>query len=458
MLGTQNGRLFYGGEDGHLNEVNFEKNRYWFSSRSKVIKQDHDATWISSIIPAFLNFNIQFKVEDIQIDESRHLLYILLQRRSKQDEVESRINVYDLGKFGTSFEEIASIEQVELFRKAGRHDDKIKFIGRQTQIVAILPIDRTRSESIQLLVVCQSGLRLYISFPQERRIQAKEQIDPDVIQQGCPYDFRPRPNYDIACIKLPPAIVRKGYRDIRHDIEIGGVLNPVDGLSQVEKVILSGDKRLLLLSDVKGSNKSSSFVLFGTNEPELGSIRHMRPGGEARDLRELLCCIEENTEGIITDIAEQPLESKIEPDLAELVGVCTKISRTDISLPGTQRNTVSLCCMSSLTKCVHFPAIEYYVLTTHSISTYIKPRPIDNLFQAISTSGKLENWTNSFVLKYGKTETCAMLLYLMCNGNETYFIEMEEQSNNIVQKAPESVVCTAKIDEKLVLIIMEAFY
>ena len=98
------------------------------------------------------------------------------------------------------------------------------------------------------------------------------------------------------------------------------------------------------------------------------------------------------------------------------------------------------------------------MLTTHSISTYIKPRPIDNLFQAISTSGKLENWTNSFVLKYGKTETCAMLLYLMCNGNETYFIEMEEQSNNIVQKAPESVVCTAKIDEKLVLIIMEAFY
>lgn len=80
---NKNGRVFYGGGDGHVNELKFEDNSLnllsiFANSKKRVKKNDlQEESILARLIPSFLKFSEKKQIVDIKIDEQRHMLYSL---------------------------------------------------------------------------------------------------------------------------------------------------------------------------------------------------------------------------------------------------------------------------------------------------------------------------------------------------------------------------------------------
>ncbi len=421
IVSTISGRVFCGGSEGRLNELNCVDS--WLGRRPKMVKQDRSVGWLMSLVPGFFVFGERFLVEDIVIDETRHTLYALMQRHDEErHRVESRVGVYDLGAYGTGFAEVCKIEQSELDRKIRAFDERIR--GEEcdrVQLAALLPLDRSYSESIQLMLLLHNGTRVYLSFETKQRDSTVEIGAPERLCETVML-----PQFKVAAVRFPPSVIRPAPGgEMRWDLEIAGMPNPPEGIRQADRVLHSQDCRLVLLSDSqplpsKSGVPGSALLLLGSNEAELAYIRHLSTRRAEGQLRELLSCVEENTNGTVTDLAEEPLENGVASDLVGLLGYPEASSYV-----GSRRVAAySMCCMSSMAKGVYMPAREYYALTTQTLSTFVRPRPIDQLCSALNVPEAGKRSVDNFVAKYGRVETCALLLQLMCNPTENYWVEV----------------------------------
>ncbi len=401
-----NGRVFYGGSEGHLNEVNYTEDGSWFARRPKMVRQDRSASWLESIVPNFFIFGQKFIVEDIVVDETRNTLYTLMQRHNDTGtvvQVESRICVYDLGKDGTGFAEVCKIGQSELEQAIRAFDERaLAESFPRAQVASILSVERSYSDAIQLLLVLGNGTRVYLAF--ETRHRTTMAPSEEMILDS---------RYRVAAVRFPPSVVHPAPGEARWDQEISGMPSPPKGIRQVDRVLRSWDGRFLLLSDLSASNAASSLLMLGSNEAELANIKHSAAKCGEGQLRELLSCIEDQTNGTVTDLAEEPL--RVEPPAVEGL----------VSGPpyvGDRRSAYSTLCMPGTAKSVYAPARECYVLTTQTLSTFVRLRPVDQLYTAVDTPDP--RILDAFVSKYGRVETCALLLSIVCNAGQNYWADV----------------------------------
>eukprot|EP01022_Parablepharisma_sp_SALTPOND_P011177 TRINITY_DN1463_c0_g1_i3.p1 TRINITY_DN1463_c0_g1~~TRINITY_DN1463_c0_g1_i3.p1 ORF type:complete len:1707 (-),score=155.69 TRINITY_DN1463_c0_g1_i3:10852-15972(-) len=419
IVATLNGRVFYGGSEGHLNEINYSEATSWFSNKAKMVKQDRTGSWLGSLIPSFFTFTGRYSIEDIALDETRHVLYTFQVREKGEKSTNCFIGVYDLGAYGTGFAEICRISQADLMEKVEMQDERLR--DMEMKIVGVSPIEQVYSESIQLLVTCSNGIRIYLSFDTEKREESVPMEE--VTRAGIVCDTRMRSEYKIVAIKFPPQTVHPSDRI--EGLDISGFINSIEGVQNVDKVFQSKNNHLLLLSDLKGERATSSFILISSNEPELAYLRNLPPGKAMSQLKEIVSCIEDSTEGPITDLCEDLAQNKLDRGIMELLGVRDHVVTDGMSPPnyiGQRRKAYTLGCMHELAKSVYIPAMEYYTLTTQSFTTYIKPRGVDYLAQVLYVEPNID----SVVDKYGKVETCTMLLSLLCNLTEGYYVEIPE--------------------------------
>eukprot|EP00826_Nyctotherus_ovalis_P010318 TRINITY_DN12733_c0_g1_i3.p1 TRINITY_DN12733_c0_g1~~TRINITY_DN12733_c0_g1_i3.p1 ORF type:complete len:319 (+),score=47.07 TRINITY_DN12733_c0_g1_i3:77-1033(+) len=155
IVATSTGRIFYGGFKGQVNELVCFEESSWLAKRVRMVKQDRTTSWLSSLIPFTLSNT--YSIEDIKLDETRNMLYTF-QVRSERGRRDCRIGVYTLDNFTA----ICKLQQREILRRAEKEDERIKNVDME--ITGILPVERTRSEHIQLLVICNTGLRIYLAF------------------------------------------------------------------------------------------------------------------------------------------------------------------------------------------------------------------------------------------------------------------------------------------------------
>ncbi|CAF1076214.1 unnamed protein product, partial [Brachionus calyciflorus] len=84
------GRIFMGAKDGSLYEFFYQNQTSWFSSQTKKINLSHSK--FHYLVPSFFNFNDADSIVQIELDESRNILYT----RSEN----STIQVFYLGSNG----------------------------------------------------------------------------------------------------------------------------------------------------------------------------------------------------------------------------------------------------------------------------------------------------------------------------------------------------------------------
>lgn len=152
LAGTDDGRVFLGGNDGCLYEIAYQAEEGWFSRKCRKINHSH--SYLSYVTPSFLNFSEQEPIVQIEIDNSRHLLY------ARTDK--STIQLYDLGHDGSSMKLVTTKTLSAIVNQASCVARTVD-IGIFKPFVGIKALARSESDSIHLMAVTQAGVRLYFS-------------------------------------------------------------------------------------------------------------------------------------------------------------------------------------------------------------------------------------------------------------------------------------------------------
>ncbi|RWS09239.1 nuclear pore complex protein nup155-like protein [Dinothrombium tinctorium] len=162
IASTEKGRIFLGGKDGCLYEITYQTADGWFSRKCKKI--NHSSSALSFLIPSFFTFGEEDPIVQIEIDNSRHILYT----RSEKGTIE----VFDLGEDGNSIYKVAAKSLNSIVQQASyvaRTIDANNF----KPIVHLSAIEESESLYINLIAVTENGIRLYFSTTNMTRPDAR---------------------------------------------------------------------------------------------------------------------------------------------------------------------------------------------------------------------------------------------------------------------------------------------
>lgn len=163
---TDNSRIFIGCKDACLNELKFSTTRAWFTHKTtkKVSAEEkRNSSWIWKIIPKLFSYGSK-QIDRIVIDEIRHIAYTL-SFYDYNDETSIRdcnIDIYYLGALGESFQKVASISQLDLFKQYEKSSAGSS--GQPLQIIGLHYISITESSEVHFLLVTSTGQRIYVSL------------------------------------------------------------------------------------------------------------------------------------------------------------------------------------------------------------------------------------------------------------------------------------------------------
>lgn len=161
----QTGRLFLGAKDGCLYEFSYQNQANWFGSQTKRINLSQSK--FHYFVPSFFNFNDADSIVQIELDESRNVLYT----RSEN----STIQVFYLGANGMETSKISYLTSNTIATKAAtliNSNDKNLF----TQIVHIASMKKNESKNINLVAVTKFGIRLYFSIAQFEQLNPQQNM------------------------------------------------------------------------------------------------------------------------------------------------------------------------------------------------------------------------------------------------------------------------------------------
>ncbi|KAL7738924.1 hypothetical protein ACLKA6_016926 [Drosophila palustris] len=176
IQGSDDGRIFLGGRDGCLYEIDYHSESSWFGKRCKKI--NHSQGLVSYIVPSFLKvFSEVDPIEKIVIDNSRKLLYVLTEKSS--------IEAWHIGANFTNVRRLGRITQNDI---ASQAINLIKTVDPSIFkcVKAICPLSREDSNFLHLVAVTQCGVRLYFSTSRLNGQQQQFNYIPDNFNVGQP--------------------------------------------------------------------------------------------------------------------------------------------------------------------------------------------------------------------------------------------------------------------------------
>ena len=153
IVGTEDGRIFMGGRDGHLYEFCYSSQDTWWGKKTE--KVCHTVGSLSWLLPSFLgNLSEEDPILQIEIDEKRHILYT----RSEK----GNVGVFYLGSDGQSMTRVAATSAQKIVEEACRLAATIE-TGNLKPIVHISVVPAMEDNQIHLIAITGGGARLYLS-------------------------------------------------------------------------------------------------------------------------------------------------------------------------------------------------------------------------------------------------------------------------------------------------------
>ncbi|KAF7639309.1 Nucleoporin_N domain-containing protein [Meloidogyne graminicola] len=148
---TLDGRIFFSADDSLFELEYFEKG--WFGTGGTCKKTNHSKRLINYLVPVLQIFYAKESVFQLVVDDSRHLLYLLMKSGC--------IQVFDLGVDGRSIQKFGALyrEQIEHLAKESCNVNPELF----SEIVNISPIPLSQSINVNLVATTSKGVRIYIS-------------------------------------------------------------------------------------------------------------------------------------------------------------------------------------------------------------------------------------------------------------------------------------------------------
>ncbi|KAI3427442.1 hypothetical protein D9Q98_010357 [Chlorella vulgaris] len=368
---TADGRIFLGGADGHLYELQYSAGDSWRSKRcQKVCHTGGLRHLLPSFLPSFLWGSPSALVE-ICVDNQRHFLYTRSQA--------SVLQVFDLGADGTSAPSKAA-ESSEFLQDAARALGGRDVFGRGggdrkgAAVVYMAPIPPSQSHRLHLLTVTADGRRVYWGAASSRYGSQPAGPRPDRLRA------------EVARQAMPSSSAAGGGTG---RLGAAGSHGPVRGLEVVAAHYSNGV--LLLAEAAAGESRTRLFMLSrDLSIPPVGTATgtHVAVSG----LREAVSQLEVHTPGEACAIRSVPRPPPL------LLGAALA--------PVAVRDELTTQNMG--------PAPRFVMVTTAGVMEVEKMRPVDVLAQLLEQrdAAKLD----AFFTSYGAAEAAAMCILLATAG------------------------------------------
>ena len=167
VCATSEGRIFMGGEDGHIYELMYSVGDNWMNKRCSLVC--HSKNLLNMVIPSFLRGS-PCPIEQLIIDEERGIMYA----RTRT----SGIQVFDLGADRKSSpRKVAEITDIieaarrggpsglgrQLFARESSSSTSQTRTTKPTDLVHIAVLEKSVSENLHLVGIMGDGRRLFLS-------------------------------------------------------------------------------------------------------------------------------------------------------------------------------------------------------------------------------------------------------------------------------------------------------
>uniref|UniRef100_A0A183BK95 Nucleoporin_N domain-containing protein n=2 Tax=Globodera pallida TaxID=36090 RepID=A0A183BK95_GLOPA len=148
---TANGRIFFAADDS-LYELDYY-GKGWFGTGGSCRKTNHSKRLLNYLVPVLQIFYAKDTVFQLAIDDSRHLLYVLMKSGC--------IQLFDLGVDGRSIQKFGAL-----------YREHIEHMGRETcnvqpelfhELVSLTPVSLGQSVNVNLIVTTSKGVRVFIT-------------------------------------------------------------------------------------------------------------------------------------------------------------------------------------------------------------------------------------------------------------------------------------------------------
>ncbi|KAL3121487.1 hypothetical protein niasHT_009513 [Heterodera trifolii] len=148
---TGNGRIFFGADDNLFELEYFCKG--WFGTGGSCRKTNHSKRLLNYLVPVLQIFYAKDTVFQLAIDDSRHLLYVLMKSGC--------IQLFDLGVDGRSIQKFGALyrEHIEHMARESCNVQPELF----HELVALTPVPLGQSVNVNLIVTTSKGVRVFIS-------------------------------------------------------------------------------------------------------------------------------------------------------------------------------------------------------------------------------------------------------------------------------------------------------
>ena len=184
MIGTEKGRIFMGGQDGHLYELIYQAHEGWFRRRCR--KVNHTQSSMTLLMPSFLKWTTEHSIVQLAVENSRNLLFSLSEN--------STIYAFYLGRSGNSLIRIGMVSGMA--HHAQRLCPRTHLLDPKTfKIISIHGIHQWESKYIHLVAITSNGIRLYFTTT-PRRSPSIGRLDVEEVSSS---------GFELVHVRLPPA-------------------------------------------------------------------------------------------------------------------------------------------------------------------------------------------------------------------------------------------------------------
>ena len=354
------GRIFMGGDDGHLYELQYSSGEKWMQKRCKKVCLTSNL-W-ASFLPGFLQTKPS-PLEQIAIDESRGILYT----RHRN----SAIFVFDIGQGcrGSPVKVAECTNLPEVAKRAGPNALGRRLFGvaegarrgelSPSAVVYIAVVDRTESQRLHLVALTADGRRVYFSTTSSYSVWSSSSSS----------RLTPRPT------DLRAKLVRKCPE-----------VPSVSGRMKVEYGFYS--QGVLLLSHTSDRLAHTELVLSSPDQTQAvgGVVR--------RDLTEIVDALP--VEGVVCAISEVPVPEALSSAVPRHAGAGNPVPGAGIRQDLLLQHVM--------------PPRRYVILSNVGLVEVERLRPVDILGQLLREGNKER--LLQFFKSHGIAEACAMCLVL----------------------------------------------
>lgn len=376
IRGSKDGRIFYGGpNETDLYELYYQQEEKWFSSRCGKI--NHSNPGWSSVVPSVSGLIWHKDNEhlvDIVIDDSRHLVYTLSSK--------STIRTYYM-EGPDKLTKVIEKEKYHCLRDLSHMINYSNLLTDKVTFVSISPITSTEASRLHLMVLTDTGCRLFLSATSSASYMASASAT------GAPQSMQ------VQFIKFP-------YSTKTRRRPAQQLLNGTDAAVDINSDTLQRSRRGIryapgyFLDFVPQTVDSPNDRLF-ISAPETGRIKLESSSSPASALKyyEHGCWVDLASEGSDIGLVGQPFAANTSP-----MGFGNELA-------------------------VQFDkdTSQFAILTNTGVHIIQRRRMVDMFASAIQASAGdegLEHEARKFIKVYGRVEGISCALAVACgNGNES---------------------------------------